>query len=64
VIRSVRMVSPLNKGKLEQVHHFLEVYQNCVNYFIARLWSEQKFDGKYLEREYIEDAKQRFNLTA
>ena len=63
MIRSVKVASPLNKGKLEQVYQFLETYQNCVNYFIARLWSEQKFDGKYLEREYIEDAKQRFNLT-
>jgi len=64
VIRSVKIISPLNKSKLGQVHQFLEVYKNCVNYFIARLWSEQRLNGKYLERGYIEDAKTRFSLTA
>lgn len=64
MIRTVKIASPLNKGKLGEVHQFLETYQNCVNYFIARLWSEQRFNGKYLDEEYIEAAKQRFNLTA
>lgn len=64
MIRAVKIASPLNKGKLEQVHQFLETYQNCVNYFITRLWSEGKFNGKYLDNDYIETAKQRFNLTA
>jgi hypothetical protein len=54
----------LNEGKLKQVHNFLEEYQNCVNYFIARLWSEKRFNGKYLDAPYIEGAKSRFNLTA
>lgn len=64
MIRSVKIVSPLNKGKQKQVHQFLETYQNCVNYFIARLWSESKLNGKYLDNGYIEAARQRFNLTA
>jgi len=64
VIRTVRITSPLNKSKLEQVHRFLETYQNCVNYFVARLWSERRFNGKYLNAPYIEAAKQRFDLTA
>lgn len=64
MIRSVKIVSPLNKGKLGEVHQFLETYNNCVNYFIARLWSEGKLNGKYLDNGYIETAKQRFNLTA
>ncbi|MCL0048726.1 zinc ribbon domain-containing protein [Dehalococcoidia bacterium] len=49
---------------MKQVHRFLETYQNCVNYFIARLWSEQRFNGKYLEASYIQTAGQRFDLTA
>lgn len=64
MIRSVKIMSPLNKGKLGEVHQFMETYQNCVNYFIARLWSEQKFNGRYLDKEYVESAKQRFDLTA
>lgn len=63
MIRSVKIASPLNKGKQEQVHQFLETYQNCVNYFVAKLWSEQKFSGRYLDKEYIQSTKQRFNLT-
>ncbi len=64
MIRSVRISSPLNKNKLDQVHEFLEEYQHCVNYFITRLWAEQKFNGKYLDNKYIDSAKQKFNLTA
>lgn len=64
MIRSVRICSPLNKNKLQEVHHFLEVYNNCVNYFIARLWTEQRFKGSYLESEYINATNHRFDLTA
>ncbi|MCL0070271.1 zinc ribbon domain-containing protein [Dehalococcoidia bacterium] len=64
MIRSVKIASPLNKGKLKQVRQFLETYQSCVNYFIVRLWSEKKVNGRYLEKEHIEEAKRRFNLTA
>ncbi len=64
MIRSVKITSPLNKGKLEQAHQFFETHQNCVNYFIARLWLEQGFNGKYLEAPYLEAASQRFDLTA
>lgn len=42
----------------------MEKYNNCVNYFIARLWSENKLSGRYLDAKYIDSAKQRFDLTA
>lgn len=64
MIRSVKIMSPLNEGKLDGVHRFLETYNNCVNYFIAKLWSKGKLNGKYLDNGYIESAKQRFSLTA
>lgn len=64
MIRSVKTKSPLNKGKMDKLRQFLETYQNCVNYFIARLWSEQKFNGKFLDASYIKAAKTRFDLTA
>ena len=64
MIRSVKIRSPLNKNKMTQVHKFLEIYQNCINYFLARLWSEGKLSGKYLDNSYIETAKSRFDLTA
>lgn len=63
MIRSVKVISPLNKGKMGEVHRFLETYNNCMNYFIARLWSEGKLNGRYLDNGYIESAK-RFSLTA
>ncbi len=64
MIRSVKIRSPLNKNKLQEVHHFLETYNNCVNYFIQRLWTEQRFNGSFLESEYIQSAQKRFDLTA
>jgi IS605 OrfB family transposase len=64
MIRAVKINSPVNKGKLQGVHVFLEEYQNCVNYFIARLWAEKRFHGSYLEKEYVNSARKRFNLTA
>jgi IS605 OrfB family transposase len=64
MIRTVKINSPVNKGKLQGIHVFLAEYQNCVNYFIARLWSEKRFHGSYLEKEYINSARKRFNLTA
>lgn len=64
MIRSVKIHSPLNKNKLQAVHKFLETYNNCVNYFIQRLWTEQRFTGFYLEKEYIKSARQRYDLTA
>ena len=64
MIRSAKVVSPINKGKFERIKVFLETYQQCVNYFIHRLWSEYRFHGTYLETSYIKSAKRRFNLTA
>lgn len=64
MIRTVKIRSPLNKSKLIQVHKFMETYSNCVNYFIARLWAEKKLTGRYLDKEYISSAKERFDLTA
>lgn len=64
MIRSVKIRSPLNKSKLQEVRRFMETYNNCVNYFITRLWSESKLTGRYLDAEYINSAKQRFDLTA
>lgn len=64
MIRSVKIHSPLNKSKLQEVHNFLEIYNNCVNYFIQRLWTEQRFTGSYLESEYIQAAQTRYGLTA
>jgi putative transposase len=64
MIRSVKIVSPLNKKKLQQLHDFLIEYHNCVSYFITRLWAEHKLNGTYLDSEYINAAKSRFNLTA
>lgn len=64
MIRSVRIVSPLNKGKTEQVHNFLVEYHDCVSYFVSRLWAEHKLKGTYLNSEYINAAKGKFNLTA
>jgi IS605 OrfB family transposase len=63
MVRSVWIRSPLNKSKMAELHKFMEIYQDCVNYFIARLWAEQRFTGYYLESEYIQAASQRFNLT-
>lgn len=64
MIRSVKIHSPLNKNKLQTVHKFLETYNNCVNYFIQRLWTEQQFTNAYLEKECIKSAKRRYDLTA
>jgi IS605 OrfB family transposase len=64
MIRTVKINSPVNKGKLQGIREFLVEYQNCVNYFIARLWSEQRFRGSYLDKPYIASARKRFNLTA
>lgn len=64
MIRTVKINSPINKGKLQVIRKFLVEYQNCVNYFIARLWSEKRFHGSYLEKEYIDSAKERFGLTS
>jgi IS605 OrfB family transposase len=64
MIRSVRIHSPINQGKYEGIHAVLVMYNECVNYFIKRLWSEHKFEGKFLESEYIEGARKRFDLTA
>ena len=63
IIRSVKIVSPVNKGKLQGIHDFLVEYNNCVNYYIKRLWSDKKFTGKYVDKNYIESGKARFNLT-
>jgi IS605 OrfB family transposase len=64
MIRSVKIRSPLNKRKIQEIHKLLETYNNCVNYFIVRLWAEKKMDGRLLNAEYCKNAKQRFNLTA
>jgi putative transposase len=64
MIRTVKINSPANKGKVAKVHEFLAEYQNCVNYFIARLWAEKKFSGSYLGKEYVSSARKKFNLTA
>lgn len=64
MIRTVKITSQANKGKVAKVHAFLVEYANCVNYFIARLWSEGKFSGRYLDKEYIISARKSFNLTA
>lgn len=64
MIRSVKVASPLNKGKLGEAHQFLETYNNCVNYFVARLWSDGRLNGKYLGNGHIGSAKRRFKLTA
>jgi len=64
IIRTVSVVSPLNKGKKEAILEFLVLYKGCVNYFIKRLWSEKKFQGRFLPPDYIERAKERFPLTA
>ena len=64
MIRTVKINSPANKGKIAKVHEFLAEYQNCVNYFIARLWAEKRFHGSYLDKPYVASARKRFNLTA
>ena len=63
IIRSVKIVSPVNKGKLQGIHDFLVEYNNCVNYYIKRLWCEKRFTGKYLDSSYTEAVKGRFDLT-
>lgn len=63
MIRTVKIISPINKGKLETVHSFLVEYNECVNYFIKRLWAEKKFDAKFLDKDYTDNAKSRFDLT-
>jgi IS605 OrfB family transposase len=64
MIRTVKVVSPINKGKLEGIHSFLVEYNECVNYFIARLWSKKEFNNKFLDTKYIESARLRFDLTS
>lgn len=64
MIRTVKIRSLLNRNKLTQVHQFMETYSNCVNYFIVRLWTEKKLVGRYLSAEYVNSAKERFDLTA
>jgi len=64
MIRTVKIASnDINSGKFLGVREFLVTYNQCVNYFIKRLWSEKKFDGKFLDRQYTESASKRFNLT-
>ncbi len=64
MMRTVKINSPINKGKLQGMHEFLVEYHNCVNYFIARLWAEKRFHGSYLDKPYVASARKRFNLTA
>lgn len=64
MIRSIKTVSPLNKGKGQELHSFLVEYHNCISYFIARFWAEHKFNGKYPDYEYVNGAKSKFNLSA
>jgi putative transposase len=64
MIRTVKICSPVNQGKLDNIHEFLVVYNECTNYFITRLWSEKRFNGSFLEADYIQSAKCRFNLTS
>lgn len=64
IIRSVKIHSPINKGKYEGIHSFLVTYNECVNYFIKRLWSEHKLEGRFLDAKYVDGAKRHFNLTA
>ena len=60
MIRTVKINSPINKGKYERLHAFLVVYNECVNYFIKRLWSEHKFEERYLNSAYVHRAQKLF----
>lgn len=60
MIRSVRIRSPINKNKINNIKDFLVTYNNCVNYFIKRLWSEKTFYGRFLDKNHIVNAKEHF----
>lgn len=55
----------LNKGKVDAIKSFLNVYQNAVNYTILRLWSEQNIQSSTLLDKAITDViSENFSLTA
>lgn len=60
MVRSVKIRNPINKGKLNNIKKFLVTYNGCVNYFIKRLWSEKTFSGRFLDKNYMENAKKHF----
>lgn len=60
MVRSVKIRSPINKGKLNNIKKFLVTYNGCVNYFIKCLWSEKTFSGRFLDKNYMENAKKHF----
>ena len=62
--RTVSIHSPANRNKFVQARAFLLEYNHCVNYFIERYWSEQNFDDSYVDSVHMDNARQRFRLTA
>ena len=61
---TVRIRSPASRNKFESVRLFLLEYSRCVNHFIEMYWSEQGFDDSYVDSAHMENAKERFSLTA
>ncbi len=62
--RTVSICSPANRNRFEHARTFLLEYNHCVNYFIERYWSEHNFDDSYVDTVHMENAKERFSLTA
>jgi len=63
MIRTVKVTSPANIGKVKGVKYFLVTYNQCVNYFIKRLWSEKIMEGKFINSRFVKPAK-KFGLTS
>jgi len=63
MIRSVKIISSANIGKISKLRQIFLVYNQCVNYFLKKLWLKD-IGGRFISAENERIAKNRFLLTA
>ena len=57
-------LSSANVGKVAQLHLFLLLYVNVVNYFIERFWTMKDFTSALADKVITSRAVNRFKITA
>jgi len=60
----IYLTNTVNKGKIELLKHFLNHYQNAVNYCVQRFWSNKDFTDELATKETTNNIRERFGFTA
>jgi len=62
--RTSRIYLKANKGKLIDLHNFLNNYTNAVNYSITRFWSEGNKSSELASKDVTDRIREQFGVTA